>query len=205
MRKGGRERWERTSLDSGVDKSPVLLPLHTHATGVLPVSWVGLVYFVQRAEAEAVGSIGNVFAEGPPDTLLTCDPALASAIRPLCVNVYWIYARPSVRVMRLSKCEGEHIYFLYGVMSVIVFDGGLADGPREGCGRNWGWEGDAGPAADSSRSSELSSSSDTPISSSSAPRVSVSKGRDGSGRSVSSSNSSTTAVRRTMVDVEVEV
>lgn len=205
MRKGGREKGGRTGFDSGVDEPPVLLPLHTHATRVLPVTRVGLVHFVQRAEAKAVGSVCDVLAEGPPDALLACDPALASAIRPLCVNVYRIYAGPPARVMSQSQREGGYTYFLYGVMSVIVFDGGLGDVPREGGGRNWEWEGDAGPATVSSRSSELSSSSDSPISSSSAPRASVSKGRDGSGNSVSSSNSSTTAVRRAMVDVDVEV
>jgi hypothetical protein len=84
---------------------------------------------------------------------------------------------------------GGHAYFLYGVMSVTVFD-------SDGVGR--GWEGDAGPGVASSGSSSLSPSSDAPISSSSGPRACAGR-RDGRGRSVSSSNSSTTAVRRAMV------
>lgn len=60
---------------------------------------------MQRAEAQAIGSIGNVLAEGPPDALLACDPALASTIRPLGVDVYRIYARPSARRMRVSARE----------------------------------------------------------------------------------------------------
>ena len=96
--RGGRERRERTGPDGSVDEPPVLLPLDTHATRVLPVARVGLVHLVEGAETEAVGSVGNVLAEGPPDALLARDPAFTSAIGSLCVNVYWIYARPSARV-----------------------------------------------------------------------------------------------------------
>lgn len=125
-------RWERTGFDYAVDEPPVLLPLYADATGVLPVTGVGLVDFVQGAESEAVSSFCNVLAEGPPDALLAGDPAFASAIGSLCVDVYWIYASPSGAGMRVSEQESGNADFLYGVMSVIVFDGGLEEGPRAG-------------------------------------------------------------------------
>lgn len=84
------------------------------------------------------------------------------------------------------------------VMSVIVFD---ASGPP--LGLNCASEGDAGPAAGCLRFIEsLSSSSESlaPISSRSAPRMPVlGRGLFGSGRSVSSSNSSTIAGRLDML------
>lgn len=190
MRKGRRERWERTGLDCVVDKPPVLFPLYADATGVLPVAGMGLVHFVQRAEPQTVASLGDVLAEGPPDALFACNPALAAAIGPLCVDVYWIYARPSGGGMRRGVRSRRAAYLLYGVMSVMVFEGGLAES---------GWDWDAEPAVASSGSSELWSSSDAPICSRRGPRGLARRGRAGRGMSVSSSNSSTTAVRRAIV------
>lgn len=46
VRKGRQEGWERTGFYCIVDEAAVLLPLYAHATGVLPVTGVGLVHFV---------------------------------------------------------------------------------------------------------------------------------------------------------------
>lgn len=93
-----------------------------------------------------------------------------------------------------------HVQCLYGVMSVMVFEGDVSE-PVGGTDL----KDDAGPGAvlpwswsSSSSSTELSwSSSEALISSSMAAREpELRSGRDGNGKSVSSSNSSMTAVGR---------
>ncbi len=201
---------KRTRLDRRVHQPAILLPLHTHATGVLPIPRVGLVHLVQRPEPQSIRRVRDVLAQRPPHALRSRDAPLAPPARPLRIDVYGVDARPprvekeSRRVpvaaavcgqpRQYSEEKREQTYFLYGVISVTVFESSVP------CpGRNCCKEGDAGPAVGSSKSrSSPSSSSESSTCSRIAPRVPVfGSGLAGKGRSVSSSNSSsTTATRR---------
>lgn len=92
--RAGKKRRGRTGLDVGVHEPAVLLPLHAHAPGVLPVARVRLLHFVQRSKSEAVRRVRDVLAERPPDTLLAWDAALAPSAGPFGVNVDGVDARP---------------------------------------------------------------------------------------------------------------
>ena len=81
-------------LDHGVDEVAIVLPLDPDATWVLPVPRMGLLDFVEDAEAETDSGIGDIGAEGPPDAFCAFDPALAGAVGALRVDVYRVDAGP---------------------------------------------------------------------------------------------------------------
>jgi len=85
----------RTVLDSRMQQSTVLLPLYAHAPRVFPVSRMGLVHLMQRAEPQSTCHIRNVLAQRPPDALRASDPTLAPSSWALSVDVDRVYARPS--------------------------------------------------------------------------------------------------------------
>lgn len=84
-----------TRFDDGVYQFAILLPLHSYASRVLPVSGMSLVDLVQRPEPKAVSGVGDVFAERPPHALGALYPALSRSVRSLCVNVNRIDTSPS--------------------------------------------------------------------------------------------------------------
>jgi len=83
--------------NASIRELPVVLEENLHPSGVLPVSWMGLVGLVERGEPQPLRSFYNEEAMWPPAALFSSYPTTAYPIWTFRVYVYWVYTRPHLK------------------------------------------------------------------------------------------------------------